>query len=229
MARRGRGILREAAAATLAQAGYESDPRLRGAARRMLDRIGYFVRSPLGQKPWIRVGNKQVLPQEAAPPSFYPLTMLAYMPLFRTEHHDVVDRISQYLPQPMPRQESMQVCGSRIVPQPHFVLGGMLPHRNAVDADVPKALMWLELMARLGFMQRHEGWSKLFDRFLDDQDRAGIWHPHKGLSAPSSTNPFVWPLFPLDTSGAAGEERWTDVTFRIGLIGRLAGRPIELK
>ena len=39
MARRGRGILREAAAATLAQAGYESDPRLRGAARALtLDR-----------------------------------------------------------------------------------------------------------------------------------------------------------------------------------------------
>ncbi|HTD60804.1 MAG TPA: hypothetical protein VK679_09135, partial [Gemmatimonadaceae bacterium] len=35
MARRGRAILREAAAAALAQAGYEGDPRLRGAARRI--------------------------------------------------------------------------------------------------------------------------------------------------------------------------------------------------
>ena len=38
--------LREAAAATLAQAGYETDPRLRGAARRILDRVGTWLRSP---------------------------------------------------------------------------------------------------------------------------------------------------------------------------------------
>ncbi|MFL5509589.1 MAG: hypothetical protein ACJ79J_08355, partial [Gemmatimonadaceae bacterium] len=34
--RRTRGLFREAAAATLAQMGYENDPRLRGAARRIL-------------------------------------------------------------------------------------------------------------------------------------------------------------------------------------------------
>ena len=36
MVRRTRGLFREAAAATLAQIGYENDPRLRGAARRIL-------------------------------------------------------------------------------------------------------------------------------------------------------------------------------------------------
>jgi hypothetical protein len=46
------------------------------------------------------------------------------------------------------------------------------------------------------------------------------------MAAPRSTNPFVWPAFPLE-AGAAGEDRWTDVTFRIGLIARLSGRPIE--
>jgi hypothetical protein len=38
LVRRTRGIFREAAAATLAQMGYENDPRLRGAARRILER-----------------------------------------------------------------------------------------------------------------------------------------------------------------------------------------------
>ena len=37
LVRRGRMLLREASAAALAQAGYESDPRLRGAARRIID------------------------------------------------------------------------------------------------------------------------------------------------------------------------------------------------
>ena len=37
--KRGRLALREAAAAALAQAGYEGDPRLRGAARRIVTRM----------------------------------------------------------------------------------------------------------------------------------------------------------------------------------------------
>ncbi|MFL5576979.1 MAG: hypothetical protein ACJ79S_13520 [Gemmatimonadaceae bacterium] len=227
LARRGRGILREAAAAALAQAGYEGDPRLRGAARRILDRISNYLRSPLAQKPWVRVGNKQVLSADAAPPSVYALTMLAYMPLFRTEHHEALDRLYRHVTQPVPRQESMQLVGSRIVPQPHLVLGDMLPHRNAVDADVPWALTWLELMARLGFLRRNENWTKLYERFLDDRDREGVWHPHKGMAVPRTTNAFVWPSFPLEHD-AAGEDRWTDVTFRLGLIGRLSGRHIDL-
>jgi hypothetical protein len=224
---RARGILREASAATLAQAGYESDPRLRGAARRILDRIDVYMRSETSAKPWIRVGNRQVLAAEAAPPSFFALNMLAHMPLFRNEHHMLIDRIFHYISQPMPRQESAQQLGTKIVPQPHLMLGDMLPHRNAVDADVPWALTWLELMARLGFLRRSETWSKLFERFLDDRDRQGIWHPHKGLAMPKTTNPYVWPGFPLEST-AVGEERWSDVTFRIGLIARLSGRPIEL-
>jgi hypothetical protein len=227
VARRGRAILREAAAFALAQAGYEGDPRLRGVATRVLDRVDAFLRSPLAHKPWVRVGNKQVLAAEAAPPSIYALGMLAHMPLFRNERHVQVDRILQYISQPQPRQELVQLCGSTILPQPHLVLGDLLPNRNVADADVPFALAWLELMARLGFLRRNDSWAKLFERFLDDRDRELVWHPHKGMAMPRSANPFVWPTFPLEQI-TSGEERWTDVTFRLGLIARLSGRPLEL-
>ena len=40
---RGRQILREASSAALAHAGYEADPRLRGAARRAMERIDAFL------------------------------------------------------------------------------------------------------------------------------------------------------------------------------------------
>jgi hypothetical protein len=168
--RRSRGMFREAAAATLAQMGYESDPRLRGAARRILERTVTYLNSPLGEKPWIRVGNTHVLAPESAPPSIYTLTMLAYMPIFRHEHFT---------------------------------------------------------MARLNFLRRNEGWMKLFDRFVDDRDRNGVWHPHKGMDRPTTTNAWAWPTFPLD-DGSGAESKWTDVTFRIGLIGKLLGREIEL-
>ena len=224
---RGRSILREAAAAALAHAGYEGDPRLRGAAKRILDRVDAFLRSPLAAKPWIRVGNKQVLSPEAAPPSLHVIAMIAYMPLFRSEHHSQVDRLYTYLSQPLPRQESQQLVGKHIIAQPHLVLGDMLPNRNAADADVPFALTWLELTARLQFLRRNDGWLGLYERFLDDRDRDYIWHPHRGMAMPRSTNPAVWPLFPLEAI-TSGEERWTDVTFRLGLIARFLGRPIEL-
>lgn len=227
-ARFGRQIIREAAAATLAQAGYEDDPRLRGAARRIIDRLSEFLDSPLAEKPWIRVGNKQVLAAEAAPPSVYALHMLAHLPLVRTENHAVVESLFAWISRDLPRQESVQLVGKKLVNVPHLVLGDQLPHRNALEDDVPAAVAWLELMARLGFLKRQDHWVKLFDRFLDDCDRTGVWHPHKGMALPRSNNPYVWSAYPLEPTGEGGDERWTDFTFRLGLIARLAGRTIEL-
>jgi hypothetical protein len=230
--RRGRLLLREAAAAALAHAGYEADPRLRGAARRIIERIDTYLNSPLAEKPWMRVGNVHVLAPEATPPSFHALTMLAHMPIFRQENYSEVERIYAYISQPHPRQDQMQLVGKKIIEQPHFVLGDRLPHRNAVEADIPFALMWLETMARLGFLRRNENWLKMYERFEDDRDRSGVWHPHKGSDIPMSTNPRVWPMFPLEdfTSGSVKgtAAAWADVTFRIGLIGKLIGREIEL-
>jgi hypothetical protein len=223
---RGRTLLREAAASALAQAGYEGDPRLRGAARRIMERVGSFLKSPLAEKPFTRVANQHALAAEAAPPSYYTLQMLAYMPLFRSENYELLELLYTYLTQPLPRSEIVQVVGKKIVPAPHLVLGDMLPHRNAADADAPFAFVWLELMARLGYLRRNENWSKLFDRFLDDRDAQGVWHPHKGMAAVRSSNPFVWASYPLE-SGSSGEDRWADATFRLGVIARAAGRPIE--
>jgi hypothetical protein len=227
LAHRGRAILREAAAATLAQAGYEGDPRLRGAARRILERVATYLRSPLAQKPFVRSGNQHVLPPEAAPPSIYALLMLAHMPLFRTEHHDAMEVLYHHLEQPLPRQDAMQLCGQKIVAQPHLVLGDQLANRAVADADVISALTWLELMARLGYLRKNDNWNKLYERFLDDRDERGVWHPHKGANAVRASNPLHWAVYPIEEH-ASGEERWTDVTFRLGLIGRLSGRTIEL-
>jgi hypothetical protein len=231
--RRGRMQLREAAAAALAQAGYESDPRLRGAARRIVERIDAYLNSPLAEKPWKRVGNVHVLAAEVSPPTFNALTMLAHMPIFRQENYTETERILAYISQPNPRQDPVQIVGAKMVDQPNYVLGDRLPHRNAVEADVPFALMWLETMARLGFLRRNDNWMKMFERFADDRDRTGVWHPHKGTSIPVTSNPRVWPMFPLEDLSAGGTAKttgaaWADVTFRIGLIGRLLGREVKV-
>ena len=132
-----RQLLREAAGAALAQAGFEADPRLRGLARRTIERIAEFVRSPLAEKPWIRIGNKQVLHPEASPPSIYALHLIAHMPLFQNEHYEAMELLNAYLARPLPRQESVQQVGTTLMPMPYAVLGDLLPHRNAVESDVP--------------------------------------------------------------------------------------------
>jgi hypothetical protein len=137
-------------------------------------------------------------------------------------------QLYHYLTQPPPRQEAVQLCGTKVVPQPHLVLGDLLANRAAADADVVFSVVWLELMARLGFLRRNDNWSRLYDRFLDDRDASGVWRQPKGSTAARTTNPFLWPMYPLEEQ-LSGDERWTDITFRLGLIGRLAGRTIEVE
>ncbi len=226
--KRGRLILREAAAASLAQAGYESDPRLRGAARRLVLRVEAYLKSPLAQKPWIRLGNQHVLPAEVAAPSFHTLQMLAFMPQFRSEYHDFMDRLFTYLTQPWPRQQAVQQVGPHLLEQPHLVLGDFLATRNSMDADMPSALAWLEIVTRLGFLRRHDGWLKLFDRLLDDRDRKGIWHPPRSVVMPDEVPAWAWAVMPLDDHADLERATSLDVTFRLGLLTRLSGRGVEL-
>ena len=228
MAIRGRQILREASSAALAHAGYESDPRLRGAARRAMERIDAFLDSALADKPWVRIGNKHVLAENASPPSIYSLMMVAHMPIFRSEHYPEMERLYAYLSQPKPTQEAVQMYGKDIITQPHLVMGDQLHNKNVVDADIPFALTWLEIMARLGFLKRNETWLKMFERFVDDCGRDRVWRPHnKSATIPTTTNPYAWPKFPLEST-LEDDGRWTDVTLRIGIIARLLGWQVKL-
>ncbi|HEY0928276.1 MAG TPA: hypothetical protein VGE27_00035 [Gemmatimonas sp.] len=228
LAARGRHLLREAAAAALAQAGYESDPRLRGAAMRLVQRVDDFLRSPLAAKPWVRSGNQHVLAAEATPPSFHLLQMLAFMPQFRSEHSEFMERLQAYVVHPWPRQAAMQHVAGRLLEQPHFVLGDLLATRGDLDADMPSALAWLETMARLGFLSRHDGWQRLLDRLLDDRDRRDVWVPRRSVVMPERVPDWAWPgMILTDRERPAGAS--VDVTFRLALIARLAGRTLEYR
>lgn len=226
LAHHGRAVLREAAAAVLAQAGYEGDPRLRGAARRALDRVDAYLRSPLREKPFVRVGNRHVLAPASAPPSVHFLAMLGHMPHLQSERYDVMERLYAYLSQPQPRSEPASVVAGKVVEEPHLVLGDPVPHRTAADADLPATLYWLESFARLGFLKRNEGWSRLFERLLEDRDADGVWQQPRRLLTVRSASPIVWPYFPLEPASAVALS--AEVTFRLGLIARLAGRTLQL-
>jgi hypothetical protein len=97
-----------------------------------------------------------------------------------------------------------------------------------MDADMPSALAWLEIVTRLGFLRRHEGWQRLFDRLLDDRDRKGIWHPPRSVVMPTEVPAWAWAVMPLDDNGDLEMATSLDVTFRLGLLSRLSGRGVEL-
>lgn len=228
MIEHGRGVLREAAAAALAQAGYEADPRLRGAASRAIDRLHEFLFSPLAENPWVGTGLSRGISEDAYPPSMHLLVMIAHMPVFRLEHHATMEELFAYLSRPLPKWELRQHVADAFVPTPYLTLGDPIPHKPAMGADLAGALLWLETMARLGFLARHEAWSKLLDRLLDERDRHGVWRGGRPGAVPRAPEQqSVWPTYPLEES-QEDETRWTDVTFRLSLIARLAGRPLEI-
>lgn len=227
MVRHARGMLREAAAAALAQAGYEEDPRLRGAARRIVERFDAYLRSPLADKPFVRAGNQHVLAPGAVPPSIYALVMLAHMPRYCSENYDILEHVYAYLSQPAPRALPARVVGKRVVLETHLVLGDPLLHRSTVEADFAGALFWLETLARLGLLRRNEQWSRTFDHFLDERDEFGVWRAEKRPPSLRSSIPFAWPNFPLEPHPGP-DALAAEVTFRLGLIARSSGRAIEL-
>jgi len=224
---RGRMVLREASAAALAHLGYEQDPRLRGCANRMMQRVHDFLESPLAGDPWVRVGNKWALAAEASPPSVSFLVVLAYMPHYRHEHFAFLEKLREYLSRPVERAEpAVQVAGE-IVAAPELVLGDPLHGRELGERDLAMRLFWLEILARLGWLDRHEHWRQQFERLTDNCDRDRVWRPGRGRGAELPTIAPAWAAWCLD-GRADGDALAAEVTTRLGIIARVAGREVVL-
>lgn len=218
LARHGRLRLREAAASALAHLGFEADPRLRGCAARVIERISAWLKQEAPER-------GPSFTDAAAPPSVDALAMLAYMPIFRTEHAEALGRLSTYLTQPPASGNVKQRFGRVLLTQPRLVIGDPLADVTEPDGrQLPRVLAWLELLARLGILRRHEPWRALLDRLLDARDADGRWTRPVG-AAPS--DPLTWPGSPLGSPSERGEWQ-ADATFRLALIARLAGHPVVL-
>jgi hypothetical protein len=219
--RRGRAVLREAAAATLAQLGCEADPRLRGAAVRLLERVMAYVRATASAA---GTDTPPTIPATAAPPTPHFLVMLAYMPRFRSEHQDEMTRLLAFLTAPTPGGAPRSLS-RRDVGQPQVVLGDPLAGASESSA-LPSTLAWLEVLARLGFVRRNPAWNALLDRLLDERDAKGVWQGRTTALAPPE-RPWDWPSFPLGEPVAARESLVGDMSFRLAMIAKLAGRVLE--
>lgn len=220
--------MHEAAAAALAQAGRMDDPRVRGAANRVANALSQFMRSESADKPIVRKGARHILNPDAHPPTMYSAALVAYMPNLQRERAGFVERLQQFLTQPAPKKSYVIVVGNKTLKPSTQLLGDPIHNDSAGrPKDVPLALHWMELLARLGCLETSPTAERALARLLKDCDDEGVWAP-KGLrSFPKSPSGLADFAFPLEMDDKKREARQTDVTFRLAQIAKLVGLDLE--
>jgi hypothetical protein len=170
-----------------------------------------------------------VLDPLAYPPTVFSVEMLAFMPAVQRERAGFLERLAAYFSVPTPRRAFFIQAGKKIV-RPLFEILGDPLHADAQGriTDVPFAVYWLELLARLGIVRQVPSATKVLARLYSECDDQGIWSPSGLRVMPKSTNPVVYHSFPLEGAGKSPAQRQTDVTFRLALIARLLGIPLNV-
>jgi hypothetical protein len=224
-----RRVGREAAACTLARGGHSDDPRVRGTAHTIASNISLYLRSELAQKPFKKAQGKTVLEPLASPPTIFAVEMLAFLPPVQRERAGFIERLGQYFSVPAPRRAFFILAGKRLL-KPIFELLGDPLRSDAQGhvSDVPFALYWIELLARLGLVRSITSASRVLARLFSECDGQGIWSPKSLRAMPKATSPLTAHYFPLEGPGRSPAQRQTDVTFRLALIARIMGIPTEV-
>jgi hypothetical protein len=223
-----RGIIREAASAALAEAGFAEDPRLRGSGHKIANSVSQFLRSPLAEKPFMKSGKQVVLHPEAHPPSWYSVAMLAAMPNLQRERAGFTERLGHYLAQPAPKKAFVIQVGRRTVKPQHLLLGDPIEaDTKGFPKDIPLALHYIELLARMGALHWAPVATKVLARLLKDCDELGIWQPKNLRTQPKALNKITYHYYPLQLEAKNLESREVDITFRLAIIAKLLEWQVE--
>lgn len=229
LAEAARNHIREGVCSALAEAGHEHDPRLRGAAHKVISAVSAFLRSDLSADPFVkRSGGGWTLHPEAAPPSWWSVAMLAAMPSLQRERAGFVERLGQYLSQPAPETSFMVNVGGVMIKPTHVLLGNPIElDQKGYPRDVPLALHFIELLSGLGQLHASAVASDFVAKLFADVDEAGIWHPKNLRSQPKAMSPVTHHFWPLAADEGDLASRQADITFRLALVAKRLGLPLE--
>ena len=224
-----RQLGREAAACTLARGGHVDDPRVRGTAHAVASSISQYLRNELATKPFKKAHGKTVLDPAASPPTIFAVEMLAFLPPVQRERAGFIDRLATYFSSPAPRRAFFIVAGKKLL-KPVFELLGDPVHSDAQGhvSDIPFAVYWLELLARLNLVRRIPSASRVLARLFSECDAQGIWSPKSLRALPKASSLLTAHYFPLEGPGRSPAQRQTDITFRLALLAKLLGIPVEI-
>lgn len=225
-----RDLMREGITAGLAQAGHMEDPRVRGSAHRIVTAISAFLRSELADKPIVRKGARNILHPDAHPPTVFSVAMIAFMPNLQRERAGFVERLGSFISKPAPKRTYVVPLGKAVQKPTFYLLGEPLAADSAGNPkDLPFALHWIELLARLRILDSSSIGQRILARLLKDCDDQGVWIPKNLRAIPKSPGKLADFAFPLEIDGKTAERRKTDVTFRLALIAKLAGWSLEFQ
>jgi hypothetical protein len=223
-----RAIFREGATVALAHGKKAEDPRVRGAAHRIVTEVSQFLRSEFAEKPFIKKGSRNILHPEAYPPTFMSVALLAYMPSLLRERAGFVDRLCAYLAAPPTKRQYVLIFGRKVVQPTYNLLGNPVEaDRLGNPKDLPLALMWIEMLSRMGTLHTNEIAQRVLAKLLSDLDESGVWSPRNLRAFPKSKSKAADYAFPLELDAKTLERRQADVTFRLALIAKLCGWELE--
>ena len=223
-----RDTLKEAVASALAHGGLADDPRVRGAANKIVNDLSQFLRSDLAVKPIITKSLRHKLHPDAKPPTIHSVALLAYMPAYQRERASVIDRLMDFLSQPAPKKSYMMEFGKKTVKPTTQLLGDPLQNDSTGrPKDLPFALHWMELLARLNRLEASASAVRALARFFKDCNNDGVWNPKNLRALPKSPSGLADFSFPLEIDAKKAETRRTDVTFRIALLAKIVGMELE--
>jgi hypothetical protein len=223
-----REMIREAASTALVEAGFADDPRLRGAGHKIANAISVFLRSPVAEKPFVKAGKNLALHPEAHPPSWYSVAMIAAMPNLRRERAGFTERLGHYLAQPAPKRAFVIQVGKRTIKPQHLLLGDPIDaDAKGMAKDVPLALHYIELLARMGALQWAPVATRVLGRLAKDCDELGVWSPKNLRSQPKAVDKITYHYYPLNLDAKTTEDREVDVTFRLAIIAKLLGWELD--
>ena len=159
---------------------------------------------------------------EAHPPTWYSVAMIAQMPSLQRERAGFTERLGHYLAQPAPKKDFVVVLGKKALKPQHLLLGDPIEaDSKGVAKDLPLALHYIEMLARMGALQWAPVATRVLARLMKDFDEQGVWAP-KGLRGmPKALNKITYHWYPLQTDEKASESRAVDVTFRVAVIAKL--------
>lgn len=223
-----RAMFREAATLALAHAGKAEDPRVRGSAHRIITEVSQFVRGELCEKPIVRKGSRNLLRPDAYPPTFLSFALIAYMPSLQRERAGFIERLCAFVAQPRTKRKYVILFGRKVV-QPTFTLLGnpLEADRSGNPKDLPLALMWIELLVRMGMLHTNDVAQRILAKLLSELNEHGVWSPRNLRAIPKGTSKLPTFAFPLELDGKTVERRQADVTFRLALIAKFAGWELE--
>jgi hypothetical protein len=152
------------------------------------------------------------------------VSMLAFMPRLQRERAGFIERLGAYLTSPTTKRTYVIQPGRKAIKPTFHLLGEPLAADSAGNPkDLPFALHWIEMLARLKLLEHSPVAVRILTKLLKDCDEQGVWNPRNLRSLPKSTSGLANYAFPLEADVRLPDSKKADVTFRLALIAKLAG------